>query len=487
MINFDLKAKGTPDLSPKPAFRLTRFDKAVLLTIGGLLLAVLIVVLIGDRVGVYPVEIVPQGEAASTTRISIRFSEDMAWDTSSQPLRIEPPVEGVYGFSRGALTFTPASPLIPNTVYRVTIPVGLPSANGRQTTADNTFTFTVRQPRVAFAAPATGRVRNVWIADPTAPESAKQVTFSTSGIYDFAVSPDGQQIAYAELNVRGTHDLWLLDVVTGATRKILDCPDADCTSPVWRPDGAVIAYHRVERNSGLGTGIGPTRVWLLELNADPPTTYSLFSDSQIIGYNPQWSADGERIAFMDSGSANPGIFIYDFSPESEDARVLFIPSTYGGVGAFSPDGLRYVFPELLRRGEQFYTYLKIADLSIPSVDDLTNVNDPVEDAYAAWHPDGRRITIGRKYLDNRATPGLQIFLLTPETGEMQPLVVDPRYANSPFSWDASGTLLVIQRFQRLLDDGQPNTSGLPEIWTYNLLTGELVQVYVDGMQPQWMP
>jgi hypothetical protein len=46
---------------------------------------------------------------------------------------------------------------------------------------------------------------------------------------------------------------------------------------------------------------------------------------------------------------------------------------------------------------------------------------------------------------------------------------------------------VIQRFPELDASGQPNSSGQAEIWTYDLASGVLTKVAVNGFFPRWVP
>jgi Tol biopolymer transport system component len=257
---------------------------------------------------------------------------------------------------------------------------------------------------VAYLAPANSAPFNIWIADPANPAAAQQVTFSPSGIWDYSVSPDGAQIAFSEKNGNtGTSDIKLLDLDSGAIRQLTNCLDADCKTPTWRPDGQVIAYERVDFNSDLTqVGVGPTRIWLIDLNTNPATTQPLFSDTQMLGYGVQWSADGNRITVYDS--SNQGIVLHDFDTDATS----IIPSRFGGSGWLSPDGTRIVFPEVLLDENQARTYLRIVDLETQQLSMLTAVDDPVDDDTAAWSPTGELLAIGRRYLDDRYTRGKQL-------------------------------------------------------------------------------
>jgi Tol biopolymer transport system component len=340
--------------------------------------------------------------------------------------------------------------------------------------------------RVAYLAPAYGgQVANVWIADPQNPSGAQQITFSPEGIYDFSVSPDGRYLSFSERNNNvGTTEIKLYDLSSGALSQLTNCvaEDADCRTPIWRPDGKMIAYERMELNSSLPNApISPVRVWLIDLAANPPSNRPLFTDSQILGYSPVWSGDGTRIAVYDNSSG--GILVYNFL----DGSTSFIPSRYGDMGTLSPDGTQMVFPEMVRKGNQMYAHLRIANLASAEFSELTNPEEPVDDSNAEWNPDGERLAISRQYTDDRYTRGHQVYLLTPSDGTLQPLVVDFRYNTHFFEWHPDGKQLLMQRFPEVDDNGQLRNDGRPEIWTYDLDTGLLIKVATDAFQPRWVP
>jgi|FLYN01.1.fsa_nt_gi Tol biopolymer transport system component len=462
---------------------LSTFDKTVLLVIAVLLAGIGLTVLLGDHVGVTLVQAGPLEVARSTSPIVIQFSEDMKRDTVTERLRIEPAVEGEFSWSGRTMIFRPAQALEPGQDYTVVLEPNAESETGRKVLAEYRFSFRVRTPLVAYLAPADSAPQNIWMVDPAQPASARQVTFSPSGVFDYGISPDGTRIAFSERNTgTGTSDLKLLDLETGALQQLTNCVDSDCTTPVWRPDGRMIAYQRVDYNSDLtNVGVSPTRVWLVDLTTTPASTRPLFADSQVLGHTPQWSADGSRIMVFDV--ASQGIVVYDFTTDD----IALIPSRYGSTGALSPDGTRLVFPELIFDGSQARSHLQIADLTTREFSALTPTEEPIDDDMAAWHPDGQRIAIARRYLDDRWTRGRQIYLLNVENGSVEPLVVDGQYANGWFSWDPNGRQLVIQRFPELDASGQPNSAGQAEIWTYDLASGELKRVAVNGFFPRWLP
>ncbi|MBZ0278604.1 MAG: Ig-like domain-containing protein [Anaerolineae bacterium] len=480
---------------------LSVFDRMVLIIAALLIAAITLTILLGDRVGVTLVRAAPVGTARSTSRIVIQFSEAMQRDTVSerlsvaallpdapadamalQPDNLGDTIAGSFSWNGNTVLFQPDVALMPGTRYAVFLQAGATAATGREVLAEYRFAFEVRRPRVAYLAPASGTPFNIWIADPANPSQTKQITFSPSGIFDFGVSPDGTRIAFAEKNSNtGTSDIKLIDLETGALQQLTNCLDSDCTTPVWRPDGQVIAYQRVDFNTGLNVPVSPTRTWLIDLNTVPATTRPLFSNSQILGYGLQWSADGSRVSVFDASSQ--GILLYNFNDDS----INVIPNNFGNSGALSPDGTRLVYADVVFEEGHTRNTLHLADFATGQQTDLSSPDDPVDDDMAVWNPDGTQLAIARRYLDDRFTRGRQIYLMNPADGSVTPVLIDPRYANGFFLFDPSGQQLLIQRFPELTESGDINTTGVPEIWTDDLETGLIRQVVIDGFHPRWVP
>lgn len=461
--------------------RISSFDRLIFLVIAILIVAIGVTVLLGDRVGARVLRMEPEGIARSTEPIVVQFSESMNRDSVAEHLSIQPPIEGIIVWNANTMIFQPDQPLQPGESYTINIGAGAESQTGRRLLSDQRMSIDIRTPKVAYLAPPTRNPQNIFITDPLNPADTRQITDTESGVFDFAVSPDGSQIAFAEYEPDfSAVNIKLLDLETGVIQQITSCQDASCTTPTWRPDGQVIAYHRVEANNNLsGVGIGPTRIWLVDLTGNVYNNRPLFDDFQIVGYAPRWSTDGTRIAIYDSTAG--GILIYDLNDQSSQ----FVPSRSGTMGTLSPDGTKLVFSDIDMPAGTSATvrnHLKIADLTTNEVRDLTYIEDAVDDTMPIWHPNGRNLAFGR-----RNVRGAQIYLLNGATGEIEPLVIDESYANGLISWDPTGTQLVMQRFQLLDAQGQPTQTATTEIWTYNLITDVLIRVATDAYLPQWVP
>ncbi len=460
------------------------FDRTVWIVIALAIGLIVGTVALGDRVGVTVERVSPLGEARSTSGIGVTFSETMNRDSVTGRFTVTPEIAGDYAWSGSTLTFVPDHALPPGESYTVEIGRGAQSESGRELLSTIQFTFTVRTPRVAYLSPADNVPQNIWAVDPANPDQAAQLTFSPTGIYDYAVSPDGSQIAFSERSTDGTSDIKLIDLDTGALRQLTNCPDSSCTTPVWRPDGQVIAYERVDFNTSLQVGRSPTRIWLIDMTTASAPTRPLFEESQLLSYNAQWSADGNRIAVFDSSSV--AILVYDFTT----GEITAVPSRSGTSGALSPDGTRLIFPDIppIEEGQNVSQYLRLVDLVSQELSYISMPDDPIEDDQARWSPDGEWLAITRRYTDDRYTRGYQLYLLDPDSpADVTPLTGDPSYADGVYYWDATGTQIVIQRLRLLDENGQPDNLARPEIWTLDVASGALTQVAVNAYLPRWVP
>ena len=466
---------------------LTPFARAVLIVAVLALFGMALTIARGDRVGVRLIRAEPAGETHSGGSILLQFSAEMNRASVEERLRMEPSVAGEWRWNGSVLRFNPALPWPPGVTYRLSLVAGARSRWGRAMLAETTLEFRIRQPRVLWLGPADKPPYQIYYADMADLDSAQPLTDLATGVYDFAVSPNGQQVVYSAASVAGEpHELHLLEVATGTSTPLTKCAleDADCTRPAWRPGRRELAYERVELNRQLAdVSASPTRVWLLDLTG-MPRTRPLFADNQQLGHSAQWSADGSTLAVFDPSYPEAGIVVIRMVGE-EDPQ--FVPSNSGSVGALSPDGRLLFFPEIHVLGDSVRTILRRAELDDGIVTDFTPADFAVDDMAAAWHPDGRQLLLARRYDGERWTHSPQLYLLDLETGALETLVFDGRYNVSDFSFDAAGTMVLMHRFPLLDEDGRYNNAGLPEIWLYELATGELRRVAVNGFHPRWLP
>jgi Tol biopolymer transport system component len=469
-------------LSPgKARIGLDRADLGIGATIIVLLVAIVGVIAAGDRAGVGVSTMLPSGEAHTTTPIRIVFSETMDAATVESRFAIDPPIVGKFAWNGQQLTFKPSVALAADQVYTVTVLAGATSTQGRRLLSDVHWSFNVGRPRVAYLAPAVrdqqAEPANVWIADPAAPFAVRQLTTSEYGVIDFEPSPDGTQIAFAQSTPGGGADLYVVPVDGGAAQQVTNCLKALCQAPDWSPDGLRIAYERIELNKDLPqVDQGVPRTWIVNLK--DLSTAPLLSDTQALGRLPRWSPDGTQIAVYDLNLH--GIAIYDLA--NGDRK--FISTYVEETGAFDPTGARLVYPELVQSPFEFFNAFAVADLANPAngIKPLNGQDTtPVSDHQAAWTPDGKALAITRRYNERRLTCDPQIYLISAESAEVQPLVVDANYAHGAIGWNPAGDQLVMQRYPCTDPNGQPG------IWIYDMKSKSLRQVAKNGYIPQWVP
>ena len=218
-------------------------------------------------------------------------------------------------------------------------------------------------------------------------------------------------------------------------------------------------------------------------------TVSLIADTQVVGHSPEWSADSNTIAFYSADATQPGILIYQFAPRGDDdVQLRFIPSSHGTMGTVSPSGRQLIFPDLVRRGEQFFSHLRLADLAAKAFSNFTDPNGAGDDVVARWSPDGETVALARRYTDGRWTPGHQLYLrrLSAAEDDLMPIAYDARYNTSYFRWNAAGDALVMQRFPLRNADGSAAAFARPEVWVHSLEQDTSTKIIEDAYLPRWV-
>lgn len=341
--------------------------------------------------------------------------------------------------------------------------------------------------RIAYLSPTRGPYQ-IWTVDPADPSSAVPLTEMPNGVFDYNVSADGRQIAFTatETDLDG-YQLYLLDVPTRQTSLLLDCvtQDAYCTTPVWRPDGRMLAYQRVDLNTALNLPPSPPRIWLLDLGTQPLNTFPLTADTEMLGSQPVWSGDGSHLAFYDANSQQ--VMVYNFAEADEAARLTGFPAGGGSVGALSPDGTQLIFPEYVMTGPLPHMTFRVADLVNGGVRPLMEEDEAADDYAITWHPNGQQAVIARVYHDDRYTRGYQVYGVDLASGSLQPLIVDPDYQHTAARFSPDGSQLVIDRYNLAEADATSTT----EVWTYTftdggMTDGTLTRVAADGFMSRWM-
>jgi Tol biopolymer transport system component len=448
-----------------------RFDRIVLIIIGLLIAAITSFAIVGDRAGAGLVATSPPdgSSPAITTEIQIEFSQPMDQPEVVKRLTIEPLTPGSIHWDGSTLNYSPSQPLVAGQTYRVALSAGARSALGRIVNHKVEWSFTPRRPGAIYLTPVDANAANLWMIQ-TDGEMPREIYHTLHGIDSFAVRPDGSQIAVTVNGSGEAADTWLVDPWSGDALKVTSCAPDFCGRASWSPDGRRLAFEK--RKSGAAGEATLSQIWLYDLASG--VSSALFQDKTLPGYGPQWSPDGSYLAFFDPQAQ--AIDVVDLS----SGKLAYLPSQMGDVGSFSPDGARMVYEDIRPVGGQVFAELWLGDLSgDPRVSSL--VEQPEEDQFPAWSPDGRWIAFGRRRLDRKNGFGSQLMLLNPVTGELRQVSSDPAFNNTAFKWSPSGESLLVQRYNMRA------ASGSPEIWLHDLATNTFSALVTNAIDPGWLP
>jgi Tol biopolymer transport system component len=348
-------------------------------------------------------------------------------------------------------------------------------------------------------------------------------TVGDRGFYqNVALSPDQARVAMLRNNpLKGTTDVWVIDVATGKGTQITSNKREDGTrTPVWSPDGKQIAYvgsrngvDAIYRKASSGEGseelvykLNGAGITLQEWTPNYLTYYSqqlggniefalpLTSDpkpvevarSQFPMLAAHLSPDQRFVAFRSNESGKDQIWVRRFDPSGPSADKWQV-STDGGTG-----------PVFWRAdGKELYYLALDRSMMVVSVRngtgfefDAPRVLYKVPEAFPAGQGLGPLISMsgnGERFLiavprTPPPPPKLpQITILNRQGKPVQTVGEPERYSDPTFSPD--GSRIVVRK--------SPETVGDTEIWTFDVATGKGNLVaksnLISGANMLWSP
>jgi Tol biopolymer transport system component len=215
------------------------------------------------------------------------------------------------------------------------------------------------------------------------------------GAHEYAVSPDGSQLAYSGSGRPGTGQIFVAGLDGTGVRQVTDHPEG-ASSPAWSPDGTKIAYE------GIGNRHVHAPVALFVLDVATGESTQIVESTRIVSFegpgppfplSPQFTPDGSSLIYTDAIDRHAEVRTV---PVAGGESELLIGAGGGSTGAWdgslSPDGALLTFLD----GQPYSglgprRWVASADGTerrvLPDVYGIPCVSNPA----GTWSPDGTRI------------------------------------------------------------------------------------------------
>ncbi len=119
-------------------------------------------------------------------------------------------------------------------------------------------------------------------------------------------SPDGKKIAFTS-GRSGRYEVHVVDLETLAVTQLTGIEgEPGAGAPDWSPDGTQIVYEKfinnLVRRPGFAAGLTHKNIYVMSADGEQQPIFpnpQAGADKVIMRFFPRWSADGQRIVFMD--------------------------------------------------------------------------------------------------------------------------------------------------------------------------------------------
>jgi len=156
--------------------------------------------------------------------------------------------------------------------------------------------------------------------------------------YPAGWSVDGTQAYFFGRSPEHQYGLWSVGLEPGASPRLVRTIEPPAStgghfpSLRWTPSGQMrIVYGRRDREADI---------MLVDLSRDPPSPPVRLAQTSRADFNPQFSSDGERLAFISNRTGLDALWVSDLSGASQELVAEFWPFAGYSRPSWSPDGKR---------------------------------------------------------------------------------------------------------------------------------------------------
>jgi Tol biopolymer transport system component len=286
------------------------------------------------------------------------------------------------------------------------------------------------------------------------------------GDWRFAVSPDGNTLAFIRYDRVAIGDLYVVPMQGGEPRRLSDW-HADLVGLSWTPDSREIVYSVDEPAA--------SRLWRIHANAVIPGRGSPIADIPAAAANPSISRplprQPARLAFQ-TITRDVDIHLMDLEAQLVNDTIKSQPfansTRIEGSARFSPDGARIAFMSLRSGGPEVW----VAGRDGSGLQQITSLGAP-DLVVGGWSPDGARVAFDAAIAGND-----DVYVVGADGGHLRRLTSESS-ADGIVSWSGDG---------RWIYFSSTRAGATPDIWRVSPDGGPATRVtHNGGFDPKESP